>query len=307
MVWLDRFGSESAIDTSWLVRFTTASAGETEAGWSLSPDGKLLALALRTPLGDDIWIKELPSGPLSRATFSQGPHLRPRWAPDGRSLTFIGMANGRFAAFEVPADGSGDERLILEHQLGVLECNISRDGRWLVARVGLGRMTVARDLVITPRIGDSITAALLATPFVEAAVSVAPNGRWMAYQSDETGRMEVYVRSFPDPRRIKRQISSSGGYSPLWTNDGELLFMSMAGVMTSVRVLEGGEIGPARGLFPRTPGLYGGVADAYTPWDVTTDGKRFIMARRVAEQGTTEASVLVVDNWFAELRSVARR
>ncbi|MEX2177127.1 MAG: protein kinase [Gemmatimonadaceae bacterium] len=303
MVWIDRSGRELPVDTGWTFRFSSFSPGASEGGWSLSPDGRRLAVGLRTSSGDDLWIKELPDGPLSRVTFSQRPHFRPRWAPDGRSLTFISLANGRMAAFEVSADGSGDERVILEHDRHVAEFGISNDARWIVARVGFGGNEFNRDIVAKPRNSPDTVRELIATPFVETAFSLSPDGRWIAYQSNETGRLEVYVRSFPEAGRIKRQVSVTGGYSPLWSRDGrELFYMTSAGNMTAVQILDRGTIGDKKPLFDRGSALYGGPSDAYTPWDISLDGQRFIMAKRVLSANSVAGPVLVVDNWFGELR-----
>jgi Tol biopolymer transport system component len=303
MVWVDRFGRETPLDTGWFLRFSSVSPGSSEAGWSLAPDERRLALGLRTSLGDDLWIKELPNGPLSRVTFSQRPHFRPRWSPDGRSLTYVSLLNGRLAAFEVSADGSGDERVIFEHERGVAECAISRDGHYIVARVGIGNMQYNRDIVAKQRHGNDTVRGLLATPYVETAFSLSPDGRWIAYQSNETGRLEVYVRSFPETQRLKRQVSINGGYSPLWSRDGlELFYMTSAGTMTAVRILDGGRLGETKPLFVRDSALYGGPGDAYTPWDVSRDGQRFLMAKRLPTPNSAAGPVLIVDNWFGELR-----
>jgi serine/threonine protein kinase/WD40 repeat protein len=305
MVWVNRSGRESPIDSGWTVRFSSVSPGGSEGGWSLSPDGRRLAVGLRTSSGDDLWIKDLPDGPLSRVTFSKRPHFRPRWTPDGRSLSFISLAHGRMAAFEVSADGSGQERVIFEHDSNVAECAISKDGRWIVARVGFGGSTFNRDILAKPRNSGDAVRDLIATPFVETAFSLSPDGRWIAYQSDETGRLEVYVRSFPETRSYKRQVSGSGGYSPLWSRDGrELFYMTSGGTMTAVRVLDRGIIGGTRPLFDRGAALYGGPSDAYTPWDVSLDGQRFVMAKRVQTANLVAGLVLVTDNWFGELRRV---
>ncbi|HTS89873.1 MAG TPA: protein kinase [Gemmatimonadales bacterium] len=304
MVWLDRAGHETPVDSSWTFRLTDFGANY---GWSLSPDGKQLAIGLATDAGDDIWIKHLPRGPLSRATFDSASEYRPRWMPDGRYLLFGSNRAGAGAGglYMRRADGTGSDSLIWRAPRGVFEGQFSPDRRWLVFRTG-GTMgqSGGRDIVgIRPGV-DTTPVPLVATPYDEEAIAISPDGHWLAYESNETGQTEVYLRPFPNTSAGKWQVSNGGGVAPLWARNGhELFYMDANREMTVTTVGSGAEpaLGPRRALFRLPDDVYMSLTEFYTPFDVAPDG-RFIMARSVSQPGTAQAPLIVVDNWFTELR-----
>jgi serine/threonine-protein kinase len=304
MVWVDRAGRVTPIDTTWHFR---VAAYANDHGWALSPDGTKLAIGLQTDAGDDIWVKELPRGPLSRVTFDAGSEVRPRWTRDSRSVTFF-SAGGVSGIHQRRADGAGSDTLLLAGQID--EAVTTLDGSWLLFRIGArGSVAGGRDIRGIRLGGDTAQVKVVVTPFDEEAITPSPDGKWLAYQSDETGRTEVFIRSFPNTEGFKRQVSNGGGAAPLWARDGrELFYLGQDKTMMVVRLTGGSPITisqPAT-LFRVHDDLLSVEYEFYTPWDVTADG-RFIMARarRVTDRVVTP--IVVAENWFSELKARTRR
>jgi serine/threonine-protein kinase len=301
MVWVDRSGNASSIDLGGPLRIDP---GGGNPGWALSPDGRRLAIGLLTASGGDVWVKQLPAGPLSRVTFDSAPDLRPRWTPDGRAITFVAIRGGAFDLHRVMADGTGREAVVARHRDGIFEGTTSPDGRWIVARIRGGLGHQGRDIVGF-RQGDTTAVRLVASAFDESAFGLSPDGRWIAYESDETGRREVYVRPFPNTNAHRWQASTAGGYAPLWARDGrELFFADAERRMTAISVAAGPEprFGPPRVLFRMPDDLYLGEDDYYTPFDISLDGRHFVMARRIRVSGEEPSPLIVTENWFTELK-----
>jgi serine/threonine-protein kinase len=309
MVWVDRTGLMTPVDSGWT--FDLTDYGD-NYGWSLSPDGRRLAVGLSTNEGDDVWVKQLPDGPLSRVSFDTASEYRPRWMPDGR-LMFAsdrrvpgGADSGGLYARR--ADGTGRDSLIVRATDGVFEGQWSPDGRWLVYRTGgVVSRTGGRDIVALRAGIDTAPIPLIATRYDEEAVAISPDGRWLAYESNETGRTEVFLRPFPEVESGKWQVSNGGGVAPLWSRDGrELFYMNPAREMMAVPFAAGaGEprLGARERLFRLDQAIYMTSREFYTPYDVAPDG-RFIMARRVAppEDALAQSPLIVVENWASELR-----
>ncbi len=302
LVWVDQSGQVTAVDSSETFRLT-AFAGN--LGWALSPDGSQLAIGLLTDAGDDIWVKSLPRGALQRVTFDPGSEYRPRWTPDGRYIVFGAFRVGGNGLYQRRADGTGVDSLLL---VGSLDEGLwSPDGKWILFRSGATSAAAGGRDIFGVRPGmDSVPMQVLATPYDEMAIALSPDGTWMAYQSDETGRVEVFVRPFPDVESGKRQVSNGGGTGPLWSRDGsELFYVSADNVMVAVTVSSGErlEVGEPRVLFRFPPDLLQIQSQFYTPWDIAPDG-RFIMARSMTAATQIEAPLIVVENWFEELKEL---
>src|SRR5690606_19625399 len=196
--WVDRNGRETPVDPGGTFRLTQFGDN---VGWALSPDGTRLAIGLSTDAGDDIWVKQLPRGPLSRVSYENAAEFRPRWMPDGVSLMFGSNRSGPGTGglYRRPANGTGAESLIRRATGGVFEGAWSPDGRWLLCRTGgVVGQAGGRDIVgIRPGV-DTAPVPIVATPYDEEAIALSPDGRWLAYESNETGRTEVFLRPFPD-------------------------------------------------------------------------------------------------------------
>jgi len=305
LVWVDRSGRQTPVDSAFTFRPTQFAAN---AGWALSPDGTRLAIGLNTEAGDDIWIKQLPRGPASRITYDAAAEYRPRWTRDGRSVVFASArrVNGVYVR---RADGTGSDSLIVAAS-SVQEAALAPDGSWLLMRTGGSAGAGGRDIVGVRPGTDSVPVPVLATRFDEEAVALSPDGRWLAYQSDETGTTEVFIRPFPDTDHGRWQVSSGGGVAPLWSRDGrELFFLGAAGDMMAARVTAGATltVGEPTVLFRVPAELHRVETDYYTPWDVARDG-RFIMARALDLQGNASSgTIVVVENFPEEIRARARQ
>jgi Tol biopolymer transport system component len=304
LVWVDRKGTQRPVDSAWTFRLTQ-NAGN--VGWSLSPDGKRLAIGLNTDAGDDVWIKELPAGPLSRMTFDSTDDSRPRWTPDGRSVMYsVRRAESR----RQRADGTGDTEVILRFtDAGSIdEVLTSPDGRWLVYRRGgaVGGSGGRNIFGIRPGV-DSAPVPLVAKPGVdESAPALSPDGKWLAYVSNETGRDEIYVRPFPATDSGKWQVSTNGGLAPVWAHSGRELFFVDAERNMVVAPVQGGaslQLGARRILFNLGDDLYLTGSEHYTPFDLMPDDQRFLMARVVRRAADRERTFVLVENWFEELRA----
>jgi serine/threonine-protein kinase len=302
LAWVDRAGRESAVDSSFSFR-VTQTAGN--FGWALSPDGSRLAIGRNTAEGDDIWIKSLPRGAATRLTFGGDSEARPRWTVDGRAITFMTTAG----IYLRRADGAGSDSLIWNGLTD--EAAFSPDGAWLVIRRGASSASAGgRDIVGVRQSGrDTALTPLVVTPYDESAFALSPDGRWIAYHSDETGRPEVFVRPFPNTNRSKEQISTDGGRAPLWSRDGrELFYLRADNTMMAVTVAPGVEWrrSEPRALFQLRSALALLEPSYYTPWDVAPDG-RFIFARSLEGGRDRRAPLIVIENWMEEVKAKVPR
>ncbi|MDZ4864149.1 MAG: hypothetical protein SGJ01_11965, partial [Gemmatimonadota bacterium] len=295
-VWVTRSGTPSVIDTAW--QFNRPFNG----GLSLSPDGHRLAVAIAGDRTADIWIKQLDHGPLSRLTFEEFLKYRPTWTPDGQAVTYIvDPGNNNAAIYRKRADGSGAPERLFGSDRSVAEALWSRDARWLVLRT-----TVPTRDILGLRPGtDSTPVPIVASPkFEERAATLSPDGRFIAYQSDESGRDEIYVRPFPKADDGRWQLSTSGGGEPLWSHGGrEIFFRARSGEMMTVPVTLAPAFSPGtpRSLFPATGYAKSPGNRAY---DVTPDDQRFVMLRSLDDSSSRLAVQLVfVENWWEELRA----
>jgi len=302
-VWVDRNGRQEQVDPAMgPLRMTVTGSNH---GWSLSPDGSRVAIGLATASGDDIWVKQLPRGPLTRATIDAAGEFRPRWMPDGKSLVFPTVTDVRVRR----ADGTGRDSVILRGQLN--EVRMSPDGKWLLARGGAASSVDGGRDILAMRIGvDTALRPLLATQqYDETAPSLSPDGNWLLYQSNESGRRELFVRPFPDVDRVRVQVSLGGGEAPLWSRNGrEIFFLSLDRQMMAVDFTAGTTpvVSEPRALFPVPRELLAVETAFYTPWDVAPDG-RFLMTRSLGLREGDAPVPIVTYNLFAELRRLLPR
>jgi eukaryotic-like serine/threonine-protein kinase len=299
--WVTRAGVVSPIDMGDPVQMTAGGNG----GVALSPDGRRLALGLSTGGGNSIWVKELPSGPMSLVTSDSGNDLRPRWMPGGRMLSYISLHAGANQLRRTAADGTGGDEVLVVRTGLVLEGEVSGDSRWIVVRTGGGIAGRSGRDIIGFHPGDTTPIPLMANPEIdESAPALSPDGRWIAYESDETGRREVYIRPFPATNGGRWQASTNGGMAPLWARNGrELFFVDADRRMVAVPVAGGSEphLGERRPLFRLPDGAYLDETFYYTPFDISPDGQRFVMARLIQSAPGAAAPLVVVENWFTEL------
>jgi len=294
LVWVERDGSERPIDPSLgLQEFGTL---------ALSPDDRRLAVSITADV-EQLWVKELPDGPLTRLTTDEGRSRRPVWSADGRTITYITDAGGPAHARRVRSDGSdvGTFEVLLEREDGVYEVVYTPNERGLVFRVGDVNVG-AGDLDFVDMDADSVNAGLLASDFNESAVALSPDGRWMAYVSDVTGRNEVFVRPFPSVDLSRTQISTNGGVGPVWAHNGrELFYRDLSdGWLTAASYTADSTfvVDERERLFDASG--YHRPGRGWHHYDVTQDDRGFVFIRVVSER-VEDFSLIFVQNWFTEL------
>jgi serine/threonine-protein kinase len=298
VVWVTRDGAATPVQAGWSV------VPSSNPGLALSPDGRRLALSVRASGSEDIWIKELGGGPMTRLTFA-GTNIRPEWVADGRSVMYLSRQAGGNEDLHVrSADGTGTERTLLDVNRTVFEVVRTRDPAQLIVRLGV---PPTRDIYLY-QLGDSVPRPLLAEAFEEVAPALSPDGRWMAYASNESGRYEVYVRPFPAVDQGRWQVSREGGSEPCWaTNGRELFFRAGDNTLIAAGVTPGPSfvIGAQRPLFS-TAAFLTGSNHAY--YAVAPDDRRFLFVRSLGgTQAAGPAYVTIVDHWLDELRASAGR
>jgi serine/threonine-protein kinase len=304
-VWVDRVGGVEPVDPDWVLNPLT---GGNNPGFSISPDGSRVAMGVGIAAPDggdpgDVYVKQLPTGPFSRLTTESGEQARPRWTPDGRAVTYISLVDEGLtttsALMSRRADGIGAPEALASPPRAVMEGLLTSDG-WRVLRLGNAVIDSARIGAMAP--GEDSVSVQIGSGFVETAFAVSPNGRWLAHESDETGRREVYVRSFPDPTLQKVPISTQGGAQPVWGRTGrELFFVNGNREMVAVEVLpgDGFRVGERTTLFTIPEEVFLNEEDFYALYDVDVDDQRFMMLRAIEEVGS--AKLVLVLNWLGEL------
>jgi serine/threonine-protein kinase len=294
-VWVTRDGKTQLVDVALQGEFRSP---------ALSPDGTQLALAVSTDAVVDIWVKQLDTGPRVRLTFDEGFKRAPSWTADGRSVTFASNVSGSFSLWTKRADGSAPQVLQLHQSRNMVESLWSPDGAWLIYRTGTGTVGGGDILAIRPG-KDTLPVPLVTTSFSEFTPAVSPDGRWLAYSSNETGVREVYVVPFPNSGTGKWAVSTHGGSEPLWSHhSGELFYRDGAGNMMAVVVKTTPvfSVGRATTLF-NASGF--GANPEHQEYAVAPDDRRFLMLRPKGLGGTEQ--LVIVDNWVEELKRKSKR
>ena len=256
----------------------------------LSPDETKVAVRRN----EDIWIVDLSRGTEQRFTFDPAADFWPIWSPDGSRIVFSSWRDGHIAdLFEKAAAGTGQAQLLLESDYPAGPIDWSVDGEFVLYNEI--HPETSNDLWLLPMSGDRQPTPFVQTPFVDAEGTFSPDGRWVAYNSDDSGAFQVYVQRVPASGG-KWQVSTTGGVMPQWRGDGrELYYTSLDNEVMAVDVEAEGdtlEVGIPHRLFPL----------AFTfgernPFNVTTDGQRFLVNALV--EGSTP--ITWVFNWTAEL------
>jgi Tol biopolymer transport system component len=291
ITWLDRQGKMLGVVG------TPAAFG----GLSLSPDGRRLAVERLESTGQrqNIWILDVARGLPSRLTFDEALDNSPVWSPDGTKLFYTSARSGSsFDIYQKDSNGSGNEELLLKTEASSARTgNWSSDGRYFVYAEVDAKTRSDLWVYSAP---ERKSTPYLQSPAGEAQGQFSPNGRWIAYSSDDSGEYQIFVKSFPDGAS-KFQISTSGGTQPRWRKDGKELFyiaadgrMMATGIKTSPKF----ESAAPEALFPSRLTQQVNIFR----YDVAHDGNRFLM-NIAAGYTSAEAPITVVLNWQAAIKT----
>jgi Tol biopolymer transport system component len=258
---------------------------------ALSPDDRFIAFGR----SDGIWVLELRRGALSRFTSDSAPGTYPIWSPDGSRIVFGSLRTGIMDLYQKSTTTVGREELLLRTPVNKAATDWSADGRVIVFRSPDTR--TGFDIWALPLEGDKKPFPVVQTPFEERDAQLSPDGHWIAYQSNESGRFEVYVQPFPGSGR-REQASINGGAQVRWRRDGrELFYIALDGRLMAVplRIASGQplELGTPVPLFTTRVG--GAVQFDRQQYVVSADGQRFLM-NTVADDSRTPP-IIVITNW----------
>jgi Tol biopolymer transport system component len=272
----------------------------------LSSDGKRAMVDVfdRQNGNQDIWVYDVARGLRTRVTYDPADDGTPVWSPDGSRIAFSSNRRGHADLYQKSASGTGSEELLLESNVSKYASSWSSDGQFLLYHTLDPKSK--RDLWILPLSGDRKPFPFLQTEFDERQGRFSPDGRWIAYASDESRRQEIYVAPFPGPGG-KRQISTSGGQIPKWRGDGkEIFFLSPDDKLMAAEVNGASgtlEIGAVRVLFEvhtLYPSKWNQRVQIHYVYDVTADGQRFLVNIPVEQKAS--APITLVLNWTADLK-----
>ena len=266
----------------------------------LSPDGRSIAVQREDGSGAAaIWFFDFVRGATQRFTTHPAYDAAPVWAPDGSRLFFFSLRDGPWSVYEKPSSGTSDERLVLKTGNNLVPSDVSPDGRFLLY---VDTSSQRSDILIMPLAGtvpsNSGTRPFVTTPADENFGRFSPDGKWVVYRSDESGRYEVYVRAFNQdgsPGNERFTISTDGGIEPTWPKRGnEIFYIGAADMLTAVAVQSAPvfKVGAPRQLFKmRRTGVVG--------YDAAADGQKFLVSTPVDEVSSAPATVVL--NWFDAL------
>jgi Tol biopolymer transport system component len=290
VVWMDRDGK-------------TESLGLPQRGYTsarLSPDGSRIALDI---LDDQsgVWLWDIARRGLTLLT-SQDDRVSglPTWTGDSKSIIFSSAREGAMNLFVQPADGTGSARRITTSPAGENMGTLTRDGKQVVF-TRFGNSGTASDLLMAAVDGSTPAGLpLLTGKSSEINGELSPDGKWIAYESDESGLSQVYVRPFPNTEGGRWQISYDGGFQPMWSpNSDELFFTNTDSRLQGVRVTPGTSFGATAAAPIGNIALFASVVPR--TFDISRDGKRFLVIRGI-EESNWQAAVTVVQNWTQELK-----
>jgi serine/threonine-protein kinase len=312
LVWVNRQGKEEPIKAP-------------TRGYAvprLSPDGLRVAVEVRDQ-ENDVWILDLRRENLTRLTFDPNVDQLPIWTPDGRRVIFASASAGAANLFWQAADGTGAAERLTTSPNPHLSHSISPDGTRLVLqelspKTAADLMLLMLDAATGPSTGlgtGPSTAPrraepLIQTTFAEWNPEISPDGRWLAYQSAESGQFQVYVRPFPKVNEGRWQVSTAGGTRPAWARNGrELFFLDGNNVLTAVPIQSTATTFSAGNPSKVFDSRYF-TGSLYRTYDVSPDGQRFLMIKDTVSTDqtstSTPASMVVVLNWFEELKARAK-
>lgn len=251
-----------------------------------------------------IWIVDFETGIGTQLTFEGSPNSLPVWTGDGKAVVFASNRDAglRRSIYRKPADGSGEAQLLYKADRRLTPTDVLSASILAFSQVRAGDARFDQDIKTLELDGDGSAADFLATPNREGLARFSPDGRWIAYVSDESGQFEVYVRPFPPSAGGQRRVSDAGGFGPIWSPSGEELYFTqrqasgLSLMAVPIRADSGRVYGRPRPLF----------SPAKAPTDITPDGTQFLFTQVRESDSEGEPlpppEIIVVQSWFEELK-----
>lgn len=287
MVWVDRKGVEQPLPAPVRsYRFPR-----------ISPDGQRVGVSVGDSVGSHIWLYDLRRETLTRWTFGGDINTMGAWTPDGKRIAYQSNQGGEPNVFWQLADGTGGAERLTTSDFTDAPNSWSPDGK-AMAFIEI-RQETSYDIWVLS-LTDHKAQPFLQTRFIESAPQFSPDGHWLTYISNESGHLEVYVQPYPEPGG-KWQISTDGGTEPVWNPNGRELFYRSGDKMMVVDITTQPSFsaGKPRVLFeaPYLP-----TPATFPNYDVSSDGRRFLMLKPVEQSEAAPTQINVVLNWFEELK-----
>jgi Tol biopolymer transport system component/predicted Ser/Thr protein kinase len=298
VVWMSRDGKQ----------LEEAAPVDAYIGLSLAPGAERMAMVRAERAGPgrqnfDVWLREFSRGVMTRLTFNPADYRTPVWSPDGKYVAFVSDGAGSvFQIYRKESSGSGSEERLTEGDYSKSLLDWSKDGRYLLYRE---ETPTGRDLMALPLAGDRKPITIVKTGFLESTGAISPDGRWVAYASNDSGTNQLYVQAFPGDGtgpKGRWQISNGTAFDVKWRGDGKELYYETAdgsGKVMAAAIQTGPE-----GVRAETPRVLF-TADFFQlglhQFDVTSDGNRFLMMLNPSAEGNVDR-LIVVTNWQAALR-----
>jgi eukaryotic-like serine/threonine-protein kinase len=294
LVWVDRKGKEEPL----------GAASINYESLKISPDGTRVALQGSIDGNTDIYIWDIARKIPDRLTINEAVDVVPLWSRDGKRIAFMSQRKSGFGVYWKAADGTGKEEILSPaSDKQSVPFSWSRDGRTLVMTFGddthsdIGTLSMDGDRKIQP---------LLQEKYMEFCPQISPDGRWIAYTSNESGSDEIYVRPFPEVDKGRSRVSSNGGDAPLWSHDGRELFYRNGDAAMAVPVKTDPVFSSGipeilfRGKYVSTSS--DAAHPSNNPWDISPDGRFLMMKEPVAFEAGAPQRINIVLNWLEELK-----
>ena len=270
----------------------------------LSPDEKKMVVGILDPIQgvNDLWIYEFARKTFTRFTFDTGSKYAAVWSPDGSTIVYAARRKGTYDLYQKSATGGTEDQQLLVTNQAKFADDWSKDGRYILFENEDPKTNY--DLWVLPMFGDRKPAPYLQSQFNEAHARFSPDGKWVAYGSDEIGRTEIYIRAFPNASGGKWQVSTGGGDQPMWRGDGkELYYLGADSTMMAVDINAGEtlDVGVPKPLFKTELPLGPLVGSERNFETVSQDGQRFLIKVPPADLSVTPISIIF--NWTRLLKT----
>ena len=292
LTWVSRTGTRIPFDSTWKGEFSNP---------TLSADGSRAAVSIREGSESNIWIRPIAGGlPIKLTTQQRQNSVEPAWSPDGRWVSYLSGMASTGDVWRQRIDGSGAAERLLRSQRPLSEQIWSPLGNALLVRTTTASAGSGDILLIHPGV-DNTPTPLVASPHSEYSPVVSPDGKWLAYVSNESGRYEVYVTSLATPSTAKWAVSTTGGSAPRWSHRGdELFYLDAQSNLVAARLTTAPSlvVQSTRVLFNASDFVQTSVSRRN--YDVAVDDQRFLMVQRA--EGAKRGQIVVVEHWADEIR-----